>query len=61
MKKLSQRDQELLQACYCGSFPIREVARDWQRSIQSIHNSLSRIRRALHECVRRTLAGGMSG
>lgn len=61
LNKLRQRDRELLQTCYGGSVAIREVAAEWERSIQSIHNSLSRIRRALHECVRRTLAGGMAG
>jgi RNA polymerase sigma-70 factor, ECF subfamily len=61
VKKLRERDQELLHACYGGSFAIREVARNWGRSIQSIHNSLSRIRRALHECVERALVGGTSG
>lgn len=61
VKKLRERDQELLRACYSGSFAIREVARDWDRSIQSIHNSLSRIRRALQDCVRRTLVKGAAG
>jgi RNA polymerase sigma-70 factor (ECF subfamily) len=58
MKKLRQRDQELLEACYGRSVCIPEVARDWGRSSQSIHNSLRRIRRVLFECVRRTLAQG---
>jgi len=55
MKKLRLRDQQLLQECYDGSAGIAEIARNWERSIQSIHNSLSRIRRALHECVQRNL------
>jgi RNA polymerase sigma-70 factor (ECF subfamily) len=58
MKKLRDRDKELLEACYARSTGIREVARDQGRSAQSIHNSLRRIRRALLECVRRTLAQG---
>jgi RNA polymerase sigma-70 factor (ECF subfamily) len=61
MKKLRERDQELLRACYGGSIRIPEVARNWGRSIQSIHNSLSRIRRVLQECVHRSLEGGRLG
>jgi RNA polymerase sigma-70 factor (ECF subfamily) len=58
MKKLRQRDLDLLEACYGRSVCISEVAGTWGRSAQSIHNSLRRIRRALFECVRRTLAQG---
>jgi RNA polymerase sigma-70 factor (ECF subfamily) len=56
MRKLRPRDQQLLDACYERSVRIPEVARDWGRSSQSIHNSLRRIRRTLFECVNRTLA-----
>jgi RNA polymerase sigma-70 factor (ECF subfamily) len=56
MKKLRMRDQELLEACYGHCQCISEVANSWGRSTHSIHNSLRRIRRALFECVRRTLA-----
>lgn len=58
MKKLRARDVELLDACYGRSVRIPEVAQRWGRSSQSIHNSLRRIRRALHECVSRSLAQG---
>jgi len=58
VRKLRLRDQELLQACYEGSARVPEVARSWGRSIQSIHNSLSRIRRSLSQCVHRSLRGG---
>ncbi|MFO0888938.1 MAG: sigma-70 family RNA polymerase sigma factor [Isosphaeraceae bacterium] len=54
--KLRQRDQELLEACYGSAVRIPEIAREWGRSTQSIHNSLKRIRQALSECVRRSLA-----
>jgi RNA polymerase sigma-70 factor, ECF subfamily len=56
LKKLRERDQELLEACYGRSTGIQEVASAWGRSTQSIHNSLRRIRRVLFECVRRSLA-----
>jgi len=55
MKKLRPCDHDLLQRCYDGSVRIPEVARCQNRSTQSIHNSLHRIRLALHECINRTL------
>jgi RNA polymerase sigma-70 factor (ECF subfamily) len=58
MKKLQQRDQELLQTCYGGEARIPEVARSLDRSTQSIHNSLRRIRRAMSECVHRRIDAG---
>lgn len=58
MKKLKDRDRELLAACYGRSAGIREAAGARGRSTQSIHNSLRRIRRALFDCVRRSLAEG---
>jgi RNA polymerase sigma-70 factor, ECF subfamily len=56
MKKLRERDKELLEACYGRSTGVREAALARGRSAQSVHNSLRRIRRALFECVHRSLA-----
>jgi RNA polymerase sigma-70 factor, ECF subfamily len=58
MKKLRERDLELLEACYGRSVCIHDVAQAWGRSTHSIHNSLRRLRRVLFECVRRSLAQG---
>jgi RNA polymerase sigma-70 factor (ECF subfamily) len=58
IKKLRRRDAELLEAFYGRSLCVSDVANAWGRSTHSIHNSLRRIRRALFECVRRTLAQG---
>jgi len=58
MKRLRARDQQLLDACYGRSARIPEVAHDWGRSTQSIHNSLRRIRRTLFECMSRSLVRG---
>jgi RNA polymerase sigma-70 factor (ECF subfamily) len=58
MKSLRRGDLELLEACYERAARIPEIAREWGRSTQSIHNSLRRIRRGLFECVRRSLAQG---
>ena len=62
LKRLRGRDQQLVEACYGEEeSKVTEVAREWGRSSQSIHNSLRRIRRSLFECVRRSLApGGLS-
>jgi RNA polymerase sigma-70 factor (ECF subfamily) len=61
LKKLRQRDQELVEACYGEESRVPEVAKAWGRSPQSVHNSLRRIRHVLFECVRRSLApGGVS-
>ncbi len=58
MRKLRQKDRELVEACYERTACIHEVARRSGRSTHSIHNSLRRIRRALFECVERRLAQG---
>jgi RNA polymerase sigma-70 factor, ECF subfamily len=56
MKKLRQKDRELLEACYERSASLQEVAQRYRRSTHSIHNSLRRIRRVLFECVQRGAA-----
>ena len=58
MNKLRERDKDLLEACYSRSAGVRDVALTRGRSAQSVHNSLRRIRRALFECVRRSMAHG---
>jgi RNA polymerase sigma-70 factor (ECF subfamily) len=57
VEKLRQRDRELLAECYGATADIPEVAGRHGRSPHSIYNSLRRIRRALFECIGRTLAG----
>jgi RNA polymerase sigma-70 factor (ECF subfamily) len=54
--KLRERDQALLLECYSGEGDrVSAVAGRHGRSSHSVHNSLRRIRRALFECIRRTL------
>ena len=55
IQKLRERDRELLLSCYSKTRAVAEAAQTSGRSIQSIHNSLCRIRNALFECTRRTL------
>jgi RNA polymerase sigma-70 factor (ECF subfamily) len=57
--KLRQRDRELLEACYAGDGVNAAAGREG-RSSQSVHNSLRRIRRALFECIQRTLGGELT-
>jgi len=56
VQKLRPRDRELLEECYSDRGNVSEVAEKTGRIPQSVHNSLRRIRRALFECVHRTLA-----
>jgi RNA polymerase sigma-70 factor (ECF subfamily) len=54
--KLRANDRTLLEDCYRESSSVATVAEQKGRSPQSVHNSLRRIRRALFECIRRTMA-----
>ena len=54
--KLAPKDRELVGQCYSVDSKVRMVAAELQRSAKSVRKSLGRIRRALLECVRRTLA-----
>jgi RNA polymerase sigma-70 factor (ECF subfamily) len=54
--KLTETDQQLLKRCYSGKKTIREVAQSIGRPAGSVYDSLMRIRRALFECIQRTLS-----
>lgn len=56
VEKLRQRDRELIGECYGDQPGIHGAADRRGRSPQSVYNSLRRIRRALFECIARTLA-----
>jgi RNA polymerase sigma-70 factor (ECF subfamily) len=56
MEKLRQPDRDLLTECYAEPAGVHGAAHRRSRSTQSIYNSLRRIRRALFECIARTLA-----
>jgi RNA polymerase sigma-70 factor (ECF subfamily) len=55
VEKLRQRDRDLLEECHGGAADVHKAADRRGRSTQSIYNSLRRIRRALFECIGRTL------
>ncbi len=54
---LPEGDRELIELCYGGTCNISQAARQLGRSPQSVCNSLSRIRRALFDCIRRATEG----
>jgi RNA polymerase sigma-70 factor (ECF subfamily) len=56
-QKLSLTDQKLLAACYDSSLPVGTAAAEVGRPVGSVYTSLTRIRQALHACIKRALAG----
>ncbi|WP_425398950.1 sigma-70 family RNA polymerase sigma factor [Aeoliella sp.] len=56
LRRLRNRDQQLIERCYGGATKIHEVARQLGRTPESVYTSLRRIRRTLHECINRALA-----
>lgn len=56
MEKLSTKDRDLVSQCYDSGTSINEVANRIGRPVAGVYNSLSRIRRALYECINKTLA-----
>ena len=56
VKKLRTRDRELLNHFYGASTPVKVLAEQLGRPIGTITKSLTRIRRALFECVRRSVS-----
>ena len=54
--ELSPDDQQLVRLCYGQPHSIKQVADKLQRSVQTLYNSLSRIRHALFDCIRLRLA-----
>jgi len=56
--KLTETDRLLLTECYQRETDVASIAVRLGRSAQSVHNSLARIRRALHDCIERSIARG---
>jgi RNA polymerase sigma-70 factor (ECF subfamily) len=56
VQKLPERDRRLVTECYQDSAGVHGAAERRGRSSHSVYNSLRRIRRALYECITRTLA-----
>lgn len=56
VEKLKSRDKDLLRHFYGTSTPVKVLAEQFGRSVGTITKSLTRIRRALFECVERAVA-----
>ncbi len=58
VEKLPEKDRRLLDQRYQQQKTIRQVARESGRSEDALYQSLTRLRRALLDCVEKTLAAG---
>jgi RNA polymerase sigma-70 factor (ECF subfamily) len=56
LKRLPQRDRQLVERCYGGDFKIKEIAEEEGRSAGAVYTALCRIRHALLACIERTIA-----
>ena len=56
LEKLSPEDRELFRRRYQSDTTTKSIAEQLGRPASTVYNAIARIRRALAECVRRTLA-----
>lgn len=56
LEKLTDRDQKMLRQCYAVNRDYRQIAESEGKSVAAIYKAISRIRKALYLCVRRSLA-----
>jgi RNA polymerase sigma-70 factor (ECF subfamily) len=55
--KLATGDRQLVQRCYSDSTAsFKTIAEEVGRPVNTVYKALNRIRRALHECIDRSLA-----
>lgn len=59
VESLSREERRLLDSAYRDKQPLKEVAAQMGRAVQTLYNQLNLIRRKLHQCVR--LRTGASG
>ncbi|MDO5582275.1 MAG: sigma-70 family RNA polymerase sigma factor [Planctomycetia bacterium] len=57
-KRLTERCQLLIEAYYVNGIPCKDLAKDANVPVNTIHQALSRIRSVLKECIDNTLRGG---
>jgi RNA polymerase sigma-70 factor, ECF subfamily len=55
--RLRREHREMLEARYHDQNGMDTLTRRFNRSREAIYNTLSRVRRALYDCVNRTLGG----
>lgn len=57
LEKLSERDRQLVRDCYSDvRRSFKRVAEDLGKPVNTVYKALNRIRKALHDCIERTLA-----
>jgi RNA polymerase sigma-70 factor (ECF subfamily) len=55
LRKLSERNRDLIRHCYSGTNTLKAVAEQMGRNVNALYKALSRIRHALHECIEKKL------
>ena len=55
VNNLDDGSRDLLRVCYAKGAKIRDVAQQVGRSIDGVYKVLSRLRKALHDCVERKM------
>ncbi len=55
LKKLRAKDRDLIGRCYAGTNSYKAVAEQTGRPVNTVYKALTRIRRALMECIDRRL------
>jgi RNA polymerase sigma-70 factor (ECF subfamily) len=58
LNKLDEASRELLRRCYAKGAKIKEIAQRAGRSVNGVYTFLSRIRKALHDCVQSEMSDG---
>jgi RNA polymerase sigma-70 factor (ECF subfamily) len=57
MDKLSPRNVQILLAFYAPGAAARQVATQFGGSVDAVYQTISRVRRILHECIQQSLKG----
>jgi RNA polymerase sigma-70 factor, ECF subfamily len=56
MEKLSDRDRNLLKQCYAVDRDYKKIAIAHGKTMAAIYQAIGRIRKALYQCIQRTMA-----
>lgn len=56
LSKLSAKDRRFVERCYSPNHDFVSIAKEENRTVGAIYKAISRIRKSLHDCVRRTLS-----
>ena len=56
--RLREPDRDLVRQCYSGAYAtLRDAAERLGKPTNTVYKAMGRIRRTLHDCINRTLAG----